>query len=348
MAKIPLDLRRPHLRHRFGFRRFSKEDTWRRLQIATAILSAVLVVGTMGYMVLGLSPLDAIYQTVVTVSTVGYREIGVVTSAYKVFSIVLILFGAGSVLYTIGVLFETLVEGRLTQEFGRRRMTRALQDLDKHIVVCGWGQVGQAITATLVKEGNDVVVIDRNIEIENEHELFVAGDATDDDTLKAAGIDRASALVVALNTGPANVYVTLSGRATGPDLFIVARAMSPGDEQKLFRAGADRVVNPHELGGAHMAALVTQPNVAEFLDIAMHDRELSISISEVSVPLGSTLDTSPLSDCENCGVTVLAIRKADGAFIHHPDKNAVLHGGDVVIALGTDEDHTELRRLAGV
>lgn len=326
--------------------RFVDRDIWQRLKVATVILTGVLGIGTLGYMALGLSLLDAVYQTVVTVSTVGYREIGEVTTNYKLFSITLILFGAGSVLYTIGVLLETLVEGRLTQEFGRRRMHRNIDSLTGHIVVCGWGQVGRAITATLMSEGNDVVVVDRDSSIEQQHELFVLGDATDDDTLAAAGISRASALVVALNTGPANVYVTLSGRAADPDIFIVTRAMSAGDEQKLFRAGANRVVNPHELGGAHMAALVTQPNVAEFLDIAMHDRELNVSIAEVAVPKGSTLDTRPLSNCESCGVTVLAVRKAGGGFVHHPKKDAVLSEGDVVIALGTEAEHDILRRMA--
>lgn len=319
---------------------------WCRLRVAGSILAAVLAIGTVGYLILGLSLLDAIYQTVVTVSTVGYREIGDVTAAYKIFNIALILFGAGSVLYTIGVLLETLVEGRLTQEFGRRRMVQDIADLRGHIVVCGWGQVGQAITETLIKEGNAVVVVDRDESIQIEQGMFVVGDATDDETLEAAGISRASALVVALNSGPANVYVTLSGRAADPNLFIVTRAMSSGDEQKLFRAGANRVVNPHQLGGAHMAALVTQPNVAEFLDIAMHDRELNISITEIPVPTGSTLDLGPVSNCDPCGVTVLAIRKKTGDFVHHPAKDAILHEGDVLIALGTDEDHSHLRDLA--
>lgn len=336
-------------RRRLKRRRTSQSgqlDIWKRLRVASGILIAILAVGTLGYLALGLSPLDAFYQTVITVSTVGYREIGEVTTAYKMFSIVLIMFGAGSVLYTIGVLLETLLEGRLTQEFGRRRMKQDIDALTDHIVVCGWGQVGKAITQTLVREGNSVVVIDRDEQIDGRHELFVHGDATHDDTLHAAGIGRAAALVVALNTAPANVYVTLSGRAAAPDVFIVARAMAAGDETKLVRAGANRVVNPHELGGAHMAALVSQPNVAEFLDIAMHDRELNISIAEIEVPIGSTLDMRPVQDCESCGITVLAVRKISGEFVHHPDKTAMLHEGDVVIALGTQEDHDELRQLA--
>ncbi len=322
------------------------EDIWRRLRVAASILAAVLAVGTFGFLMLGLSLLDAVYQTVITVSTVGFRELGEVTTAYKLFSIVLIMLGAGSVLYTVGVLLETLVEGRLTKEFGRRRMVQDIDDLEGHIVVCGWGQVGQAITETLTKEGNTVVVIDRDEGVVESYKLFVIGDATDDEVLASAGINRAAALVVALNNAPANVYVTLSGRAAEPDLFIVARAMASGDEKKLFQAGANRVVNPHELGGAHMAALVTQPNVAEFLDIAMHDRELNISITEIQIPFGSILDTRPLRECGASGATVLAVRKEGGEFVHHPDADAILHEGDVLIAFGTDEDHQRLRQLS--
>ncbi len=321
-------------------------EMWHRLRVATAVLAAVIAVGTLGYLLLGLSLLDALYQTVITVSTVGFRELGEVSTTYKIFSIILIMLGAGSVLYTLGVFLETLVEGRLTKEFGRRRMVQDIENLQDHIVVCGWGQVGQAITRTLVKEGNSVVVIDQDENIVDSHEFFVVGDATDDAVLETAGIRRASALVVALNNAPANVYVTLSGRAAEPDLFIVARAITSSGVKKLHQAGANRVVNPHELGGANMAALVTQPNVAEFLDIAMHDRELNISITEIQIPSGSPIDKKPMRDCGPSGVTILAVRKRDGDFIHHPDKDAMLREGDVVIALGTDEAHQELRRMA--
>lgn len=321
-------------------------DLWRRLRVATTLLGFVLLAGTLGYVVLGLGPVDAIYQTVITVSTVGYREVGAVDTAYKIFTMMLILFGAGSVLYTFGVLLETLVEGRLTKEFGRRRMEQAIDNLSNHTIVCGWGQVGRAISATLAAEGRDVVVIDRDIDTTVQHHLLVIGDATEDHVLREAGLQRAASLVVALNNAADNVYVTLSARSAKPELFIVARANSPDAEPKLYQAGADRVVNPHQLGGAHMAALVAQPNVAEFLDIAMHDRELSVRISEVMVPDGSVLAGRPLGECDLCGTTVLAVRERSGRFVHHPDPTTTPNAGDVLIALGTADEHAELRRRA--
>ncbi len=338
MSKMKLRLARRHHAPLEG------NDLWRRLQVAFAILLVVLTSGTVGYLILGLNFIDALYQTVITVSTVGYREIGDVDTGYKFFTIGLVLFGAGSVLYTIGVLLETLIEGRLTQEFGRRRMDREIEDVEDHIVVCGWGQVGQAIGTTLEKEGRDVVVIDQDEELDLTGYLSITGDATDDKILLSAGIRRANSLVVALDSPANNVYVTLSARAAKPDLFIVARAISSGAEPKLYQAGADRVVNPHQLGGAHMAALVTQPNVAEYLDIAMNDRELTVSISEVTISADSTVVGMPLGECELGGVTVLALRERAGRFVHHPGEALCPAAGDVWIALGTEDEQAELRR----
>ncbi|NNC79161.1 MAG: potassium channel protein [Acidimicrobiales bacterium] len=319
----------------------STSEQWRRLQIAVGVLFAALTIGTAGYMALGLNFLDAVYQTVITVSTVGFSEVGEVTRGYRIFTIAMIMVGAGAVLYTVGVLIETLIEGRITQEFGRRRMEKHIGQLQNHIVLCGWGQVGESISATLTEEGQDVVVVDQREEVA-EHHLRVIGDATDDAILREAGIDRARSLVVALDTDANNVYVTLSGRATSDNLFIVSRANNAYAEEKLFRAGADRVVNPHKLGASHMAALVTQPNVAEFLDITMNDRELTVSISELTVVASSALSRQPLAEVDLAGNTVLAIRRVDGSFDHHPDMTEPASVGDVLIALGTA---SELRAL---
>lgn len=322
-------------------------DLYRRLDLAFGVLIGVLATGVVGYRLLGLSFLDALYQTVTTVSTVGFKEIGDVTTTYKIFTIFIVLVGAGSVLYFVGVLLETLLEGRLTDEFARRRLMQDLAKVSDHVVVCGWGQVGRAITHSLDIEGAQVVVIDRTDEVTRaDVALYVVGDATDDEVLRQAGVDRARALVTALDAPADNVYVTLSGRTLNPDLFIVARANSTVDENKLFRAGADRVVNPHERGGAHMAALVLQPNVAEFLGVVMHDRELAVRIEEVEVRRGSALAGNTLERCASSGSTILAVRTA-GGFVHHPPPTRTAEPGDVLIALGTAEEHERLRAVTG-
>ena len=225
-----------------------------RLVAGLVVLTAILVAGTGGYAVLGLDVLDALYQTVITVSTVGYGDPEDIGGRYQLFTIALILLGTGTSLYTIGVVIEMLFEGRLDDHIRRRRMQRSIDSLSGHAVICGYGQVGQAIAAAMVDAGTEVVLIDSESEIDPGDLHMLSGDATYDSTLQDAGVERASSLVVALDSDADNLYVALSARALCPELFIVARANSPEALPKLRQAGADRVINPHQIGGAHMAA----------------------------------------------------------------------------------------------
>jgi voltage-gated potassium channel len=323
-----------------GFRRHRgrpADPRWTNVLRAVALLSGVLAVGTGGYLALGLSPLDALYQSVTTVLTVGFREVGEPTAAFRWFTIVLLLVGVGTVLYALGVLFEALVEGRISEQFERRRMERELAELRDHVVVCGWGRVGQAIGAALARgDGTPVVVIERDAVLAGAvPRLFVDGDATDDGVLRRAGVDRCRALVVALPEDADNVYVTLSARRVRPDLFIVARAHTEAAEPLLMQAGANRVVNPQALGGSRMAALVEQPHVADFLDVAMHNAGLEFRLAELSVAahspvVGQSLRDSHLRDAT--GALVLALRSADGEFRTNPDPSDVMAAGEVLIA----------------
>jgi len=317
---------------------------------AVALLVAVLAAGTVGYLLLGLSPLDALYQSVTTVTTVGFREVGPPTAGFRVFTIVLVLFGVGSVLYALGVLLESLVEGRITERFGRRRMQRKIDTLQGHVIVCGWGRVGRAISPALRGlEGTDVVVVDRDpARVAAAGDLVVEGDATDDGVLRLAGIDRARALVAALDSDADNVYVTLSARALRPDLFIVARARVDSAEALLVQAGADRVVNPQAIGGARMAALVNQPHVADFLDVAMHDAGLEFRLAELTIEAGTAVAGRSLRDAhlrDATGALVLAMRDPGGTFRTNPDPNEVMDAGEVLIAIGTEAQLTALRVL---
>lgn len=325
--------------------------TWRRLFLAVLALTTVLVVGTVGYLILGFGPLDALYQTVTTVATVGFREVRPLSTAGKIFTIGLILVGVGTALYTFGVVLETLIEGRLFEVFGRRRMERAIAGMHGHVVVCGWGRVGHAISRYVAGAGQDVVVVDTDAtRLADVPYPAVIGDATDDATLLRAGVDRARALVAAVDTDAANLFVTLSARAIKRDLFIVARARMDTTEEKLLRAGADRVVNPQSIGGARMAAFVLQPAVAEFLDVVMHDGSLEFRLEEIRVPsdsslVGSTLRETQLRD--RTGALVLAIRGADGEFVTNPTPDAKLAGGQLLIAIGTVAQLEALSRMVG-
>jgi len=263
-----------------------------------------------------------------------------------------VLVGVGTALYTLTVLFEALVEGRLTDRIGRRRMQRRIDDMKDHIIVCGWGRVGRSVATYVDGLGADVVVVDRDPErVASVPLSVIEGDATDDEVLESAGIDRARTLIAALDADADNLYVTLSGRARRPGLFIVARVRVEASESKLLQAGADRVVNPQQIGGARMAALAMQPDVADFMDVVMHDGSLEFRLADVDLADGSELASSTIRDAhirDRTGAMVLAIRQTDGTFLTNPEPDTMLNGGSVLIAVGTRDQLDRLRAIAGV
>ncbi len=321
-----------------------------RLRLAALGVALVVVGGTAGYMAFGLSLLDALYQTVTTVTTVGFRELGVFGPPEQLFTIVLIVVGVGLVLYTFTLVVQVVVEGQLSEMVGRRRMDRKIADMSGHVVLCGWGRVGRAVAGDLAQAGKQVVIVDSNADrVQGVQYPTVVGDATLDQTLRAAGIERAGTLVAALADDAANLFVTLSGRTLNPDLFIVARARQEDSIDKLNRAGADRVVNPQELGAARMASFVVRPHVAEFIDVVMHERSMEFRMQEVVIPAGSKLAGHNLRDLDlrqQAGVLVLAVRDEGGVFRSNPDPDTAIHSGDVVIAVGTEIDLGRLVTLA--
>lgn len=328
----------------------SDESPWRRVTVGVALLGGVMVAGTIGYLVLGLGFVDALYQTVITVTTVGYKEVGAeggeADTAYRIFTMVLLLAGVGAVLYTLTVLFETIVEGRITDLFWRRRMERDLAALRDHVIICGSGRLGRTVADYLANAGSDVVVIDRDAEVlSGQPHLWVHGDATDDEVLDAAGLDRARALIAALDSDAGNLYVTLTARSARPDLFLISRARVEGAEAKMRQAGADRVINPQFIGGRRIAAMTLQPHVADFMDVVMHDGSLEFRLEEVRVPDGSPLDGMTLREAhlrDRTGAMVLAVRKPDGSFLTNPPPDTPLGEGEVLITIGTGE---QLRAL---
>ena len=322
----------------------------RRLTGAVAVLVVVLAVGTVGYLLLGLSLLDALYQTVTTVSTVGFREVEPFSAAGKAYTLVLILVGVGAVLYAFSVLVETILEGRLNELLGRRRMEQTIASMHGHVIICGWGRVGRAIGVELAEAGQALVVIDPDPEAIEGAVHAVVGDATDDDVLRRAGIERAAALVAAADSDAANSFITLSARALNPALFIVARTRSSDSDDKLSRAGADRVVNPQSIGGARMAAFVLRPHVAAFLDVVMHERTLEFRLEEVPVRASSALVGQSLRDAsirDRSGALVLALRDDRGNFLTNPDPDTALEVGQVIIAIGTQDELDALVALVG-
>ncbi len=314
------------------------------------MVATVVVIGIVGYWMFGFTLLDAAYQTITTITTVGFRELREFDTAEKWFTMFIIVTGVSTVLYTFTLAVQVVVEGQLREFVGRRRMDRELAKLKGHTVVCGWGRVGRAVATDLAASGLEVVVIDTNPErILDVPFHAVVGDATLDATLREAGIERARALVAALEGDAENLFVTLSGRAINADLFIVARARQDESVPKLSNAGADRVVNPQELGAARMASFVAWPNVAEFVDVVMHERSLEFRMREFDVGPESLLAGKTLREAnlrEESGALVLALRSPDGNFTTNPRGDTMIEPHHIIIAVGTDDDLRRLDELA--
>ncbi len=324
------------------------KDPWGRFWAGLGVLVLVIGIGTIGYVQFGLTFGDALYQTVITITTVGYHEVGTVTLGYRNFTILVILLGTATALYTLGVLIESLFEGRLDDQIRRRRMQKQIDRMSDHVVLCGFGQVGDSIYRALASAGKEVVVVDRRDVSGEMSSPSLVGEATDDSILVAAGLERAGALVLALDSDVDNLFVALTARSMCPELLIVARSNESSSEPKLRQAGVDRVVNAHAIGGSRMAALVLQPDVVEYLDVVMHDERLEVRLSEIQVSADSPFANLTLSSCrirESTGATVLAVRR-DGSFVIDPPGHFELAGNDVMIALGTKGQIAQLMTRA--
>lgn len=321
--------------------------------MALSALVAVTVFGTVGYLFLGFGLLEAVYQTVTTLSTVGFREVQPFSTAGLIFTIVLIVIGVGTVLYNLSVMLEIVTEGHLREHLERRRMDTRIAALRGHVIICGNGRVGSSAAEFLRLGDHEIVVVDSSPErlarLDAEV-LHLLGDVTDDQVLREAGIAHARALIVALDTDADTVYVTLSARAMRPDVVIVARARTAGSKEKLKLAGATRAVNPQRIGGRRLAAFALQPDVAEFLDVVMHDDNLDWRIQQVPITARSELAGKSVAEMrisERTGALLLAVRRSAEATLEpKPPGELVAPAGAVLIALGTPAELDALSALA--
>lgn len=322
-----------------------------RIRIGVLVLLAIATLGTTWYwFVEGWSFVDALYMTVMTVSTVGFSEVRPLDGTGRWFTIFLVVFGVGAVLYALIALWTELLESELFR-MGRRRMQQRLAKLDGHVVLCGFGRVGTTIAA-LMREDLPVVVIDHETErceaaVEAGY-LVVDGDATDESVLRRASLPEAAVLIVSLHSDGDAISVVLSARNLNPRLRVVARANAAHNEDKLRHAGVDHVVNPLEIGAKRLAAFARRPAVADFVDVVMHGGSLEYTLEELVIPEASALDGVALADAgirdASGGALVLALRGPSGVFNSNPPPDEVLRAGTTVIAIGTSE---QLRALAG-
>lgn len=343
--KVPqVKFRYRSLRHRFG--------AFLPIVMGMGFIVMVFVTAVAGYMYLeGWSLLDSFYMAVITLSTVGYMEVNELSDAGRMFTSFLILFGVGSFMFMAGSVAQLLVEGKLHEVLGRRRMQKSIDRLHGHYIVCGYGRIGKVVVEEIINDGHDVVVIENNPELvpelEEEELPFIIGDATSDEVLVRAGVKEASYLVAALSNEAANVYVVLTARQLKPDLYIVSRADSQGHLNRLELAGADRSIMPHYIGGVRMAQTVLRPSVISFVELAVRgsvDLQLEEHhVTEESELVGKDLIQSEIRPRFN--IIIIAIKTDRGDMVFNPPPNYVIKPGDTLLCVGGRDNQKKLQEI---
>jgi voltage-gated potassium channel len=314
-------------------------ELWRRLLPVILLVTFIISFGTAGYMLIERwSFLDSLYMTIITLSTVGFKEVGELSTGGRLFTIILIIGGVGTVLYALSAGARFLLEGELQAAFGRRRLEKKVRELKNHYIICGFGRMGKIIGKELKNKGVQFIAIEKNpISYEKEEVLILEGDASQDDILKESGIERAKGLITVLPTDAENLYVVLSAKGLNPDLYIVARAGEEGSEKKLLRAGADRVISPYYIGGLRIAHTVLKPAVVDFIEFATKAGNIDLQMEEIPIPEGSGLIGLTLDQCgmgKELGLIVVAIKRATGEMRFNPTFRTIIKLGDTLIVLG--------------
>jgi voltage-gated potassium channel len=314
-----------------------------------AIVLAVAAIGAAGYVVLfHWSWNDALYMTVITLTTVGYREVRELDDLGRAWTAGVSIAGVGIIFGTVGIVVESFVRELTSASREERRMADTIAHLRDHFILCGYGRVGATVARELAERGNRVVVVDLRQEsldvAKRDGHLVLRGDATDDETLREAGVERAHALITTLDSDANNVYVTLSARAMQPDLFILGRSNAPGSDAKLEQAGADRVVSPYTMAGRRIAELAIRPRLAEFIDLALSEAESAFSLEEFEVVAGGSLEGRTVGDLRADGLFTLAVLPEGGQYVPNPPDTRRLVAGDNLVLSGSSERLVALRK----
>jgi voltage-gated potassium channel len=321
------------------------------VRLLIAVVLGFVAAGTLGYVLIERwSAFDALYMTITTMTTVGFREVGPLSDAGRLWTMLVVVSGVGLIFGLVGIVAETVVVEATSGKRQAQRMSRAVDALRDHFVLCGYGRVGAVVAHELRHDGVALVIIDEIPEsldrARRDGFLVVEGDATDDATLRAAGLERARGLITTVDTDAANTYVILSARAINPSLFVVARANTAGAEARLVRAGADRVVSPYMLAGHRLAGLAIRPRVVDFIDAALSHGELAFALEEVTATSGGGIDERTVGDLRGDGIFVLAVVQESGRYEANPATERRLFAGDTLIVSGSATSLAGLRDRA--
>ncbi len=324
-----------------------------KLWKSISLLAGILTFGTLGYhFIEGMPFFEALYMTIITISTVGFSEVKPLSPPGRVITIMIISTGVTVGAYTIGMVLRMFIEGELKKSYGRRKLEKQISKIDGHYIICGYGRIGSLICDELYANKVKFVVLEKDeaaIEILEEKQLIhLPLDATSEDTLLKAGIMRARGLVTAVTSDADNMFIILTAKGIRPDIFILSRSSDIKNEQKLIKAGATRVVSPYLIGGNRMAQVLIKPTVIDFIDIAMMDSKLGLLMEEARVGpcsefVGKNLIESQLR--QDYGVIIVSIKKQSGEMIFNPSPNEILEQNDTIVVLGKKDDMKRLNEV---
>ncbi|MFM9066063.1 MAG: potassium channel family protein [Planctomycetota bacterium] len=321
-----------------------------RARRGIGFLSIVVLCGVVGYRLLGYSWLEALWMVVITIFSVGYGEKSTAPAAVQLLTIAVIIFGISSAFYTFGGLLEMVLEGELKQVLGHNRRARDIDKLTGHVIICGFGRIGQILAAELARQNLEFVVIDqdaqRTADAEQRDYLFMVGDATSDEVLIGAGVGRACVLVTALPQDASNVFITLTGRNLNPHCLIVARAEHRSSVRKLQHAGANRVVMPATSGAQQMARLITRPSTADMFELMSESNLHGVAYDEMEITTDSPLAGRTVRDSAahaSFQILILCVKSADGSMQLAPNADFRMQPGQTLVMMGRQNDIDRFR-----
>lgn len=327
---------------------------YKRIWLTGAVFVSVILLGTLGYMLIeGWEPAESLYMTIITLSTVGFQEVRPLSESGRTFTVFLIVIGIGTAGYGLGNIAAFLIEGQLRDLFRMKRMEKTIEKLHDHIIVCGYGVEGRHACDEFKRSRVPFLVIEKDPDVveklKDEDCLVIQGDATHDDVILQAGVATAKGLIAAVNEDSENVFITLTARGFNPKLTIVAKASDEKSIAKLFRAGANKVISSAEIGGKRMASAILRPNVVNFLDVIIHDQELSLRLEEIKIADKSAFVGKSIRDLHiraRTGAMVIGYHREGQSIQINPDADTILNAGDVLIVMGTEHQIEGLQQIA--